>query len=35
MKLSAETKKHIQESEKEIKEGKTISMAEIKKGLGF
>ena len=35
MKLSAEIKKHIQETERELKEGKTISMAEIKRNWDF
>ena len=33
MELSEETKKHIAQSEKEIKEGKTVSLEEIKKKL--
>lgn len=33
MELSEETKKHIAQSEKEIKEGKTISLEEVKKKL--
>ena len=33
MELSEETKKHLKQSEKEIKEGKTVSLEEIKKKL--
>lgn len=33
--FSEETKKNIAQSEKEIKEGKTKSLEEIKKELGF
>ena len=33
LELSDETKKHIAQSEKEIKEGKTVSLEEIKKKL--
>ncbi len=33
MELSAETKKNIAQSEKEISEGKTISLEEVKKRL--
>ena len=35
MELSEETKKDILQSEKEIKQGKTISIEEIKKELGL
>ena len=35
MELSEETKRHIKQSEKEIKEGKTVSLAEVKKNLGL
>lgn len=35
MELSEETKRHIKQSEREIKEGKTVSLAEIKKDLGL
>jgi len=35
MELSDETKKAIKQSEKEIKEGKTISLEEIKKKYGI
>jgi len=35
MELSEETKRHIEQSEKEIKEGKTVSLAQIKKELGL
>jgi predicted transcriptional regulator len=33
LELSDETKKHIAQSEKEIREGKTVSLEEIKKKL--
>jgi predicted transcriptional regulator len=33
MELSEETLKHIKQSEKEIKEGKTVSLEQIKKRL--
>ena len=33
MELSEETKKHIKQSLKEYKEGKTVSLEEIEKGL--
>ena len=35
MELSEETKRDIKQSEKEIKEGKTVSLDEVKKNLGF
>ena len=35
MELSEETKKHIRQSEKEIREGKTIPLAEVKRKLGL
>ncbi len=35
MELSEETKRHIKQSEKEIKEGKTVTLAEVKKQLGL
>ena len=35
MELSEETKKHIQQSEKEIREGKTVPLAEVKRKLGL
>jgi len=35
MEFSEETKKNIAQSEKEIKEGKTVSLEEIKKKLGI
>ncbi len=35
MELSEETKRHIKQSEKEIKEGKTATLAEVKKQLGL
>lgn len=35
MELSEETKKHIKQSEKDIKEGKTVSLAQVKKELGL
>jgi hypothetical protein len=35
MELSEETKKHIKQSEKEIKEGKTVSLTHVKKKLGL
>ncbi len=31
MELSEETKRHIKQSEKEIREGKTISLSDVKK----
>lgn len=33
--LSEETKKHIEQSEKEIKEGKTVNLRDVKKKLGL
>ena len=33
--LSEETKRHIKQSEKEIKEGKTVSLTSVKKKLGL
>lgn len=35
MELSEETKKHIKQAEKEIREGKTIPFTEVKKKLGL
>lgn len=35
MELSEETKKNIEISRRQIKEGKTISLEELKKKLGF
>ncbi|MBU2634281.1 MAG: hypothetical protein KJ674_03480 [Nanoarchaeota archaeon] len=35
MELSEETKKHIKQSQKEIKEGKTKTLAQVKKELGL
>ena len=35
MELSEETKKNIAEAEKNIREGKTVSLEEIKKRLGM
>lgn len=35
MELSEETKKHIGQSRKEIEQGKTTSLAEVKKKLGL
>jgi len=35
MELSAETKRNIVQSEKEIREGKTISLEKLKKKAGF
>ena len=35
MELSEETKRHIEQSRKEIKEGKTVTLAEVKKKLGL
>ena len=35
MELSEETKRHIKQSEKEIREGKTVTLAEVKKQLGL
>lgn len=33
MEISEETKRHLEQSRKEIKEGKTISLSEVKKKL--
>ena len=35
MELSEETKRHIKQSEKEIKEGKTVTLAKVKKQLAL
>jgi len=35
MEFSEETKKNIAQSEKEIKEGKTVSLEEVKERLGL
>ena len=35
MKLSEETKRHIKQAKKEIREGKTVPLAEVKKKLGI
>ena len=35
MELSEETKRHIAQSEKEIKEGKTVTLEEVTKNLGL
>ncbi len=35
MELSEETKRHIEQSRKEIKEGKTVTLAQVKKELGL
>jgi RNA polymerase-interacting CarD/CdnL/TRCF family regulator len=35
MELSEETKRHIKQAEKEIKEGKTVKLAQVKKKLGL
>ena len=35
MELSEETKKHIEQSRKEIAEGKTVTLSEVKKKLGL
>ena len=35
MELTEETKKHIEEAMKEIKEGKTIPLEEVEKRLGL
>ena len=35
MELSEETKRDIEKSEKEIKEGKTVALAQVKKNLGL
>ena len=35
MELSGETKKHIEQSRKEIEQGKTASLSEVKKKLGL
>ena len=34
MELSEETKKHIKEAEKDIKAGRTVTLAQVKKNLG-
>lgn len=35
MELSEETKRHIRQAEKEIREGKTVSFEQIKKNVGL
>jgi len=35
LELSEETKRHLQQSEKDVKEGRTIPLAQIKKELGL
>lgn len=35
MELSEETKRHIKQSRKEIKQGKTVSLEQVKKNLGL
>ena len=35
MELSEETKKHIRQSEKDVREGKTVPIAEVKRKLGL
>ncbi len=35
MELSEETKRHIKQSEKEIQEGKTVPLEQVKKELGL
>lgn len=35
MELSEETKRHILQAEKEIREGKTVSLEQIKKNVGI
>ena len=35
MELSEETKRHIKDAEKEIKEGKTVPLSQVKKNLGL
>lgn len=35
MELSEETKKHIEQSRKEIGQGETVSLSEVKKKLGL
>ena len=35
MDLSEEAKKHIKESEKEIKDGKTVSLSQVRKNLSL
>ena len=35
MELSEETKRRIKQAEKEIKEGKTVPLAQVKKELGL
>jgi predicted transcriptional regulator len=35
MELSEETKRHIEESRKDIKAGRTVTLAQVKKNLGL
>ena len=35
MELSEETKRHIKDAEKEIKEGKTVPLSQVRKNLGL
>ena len=35
MELSEETKRHIKQSEKDIAQGKTVSLSEVKRKLGI
>ncbi len=35
LQLSEETKRHLKQSEKEIQEGKTVTLTELKKKLGL
>lgn len=35
MELSQETKEHIRQAEKEVREGKTIALSEVKRKLGL
>ena len=35
MELSQETKEHIRQAEKEVSEGKTIALSEVKRKLGL
>ena len=35
MELSEQTKRHIKQAEREIREGKTVPLAEVKRRLGF
>ena len=35
MELSEETKRHIKDAEKEVKEGKTVPLSQVRKNLGL